>query len=453
MQREELEAGIRTVKQVAESFAELKVSASTLAERITAQRRGYFTPDEEDDTLAALISYWQMRCALLDLICTMRREGGPIANPDPACFIVAFAAASLLVDAARFLRETADHRPIVRNKLNEPAPQFGVPAGVYDTIQRSLLSARNGWHLYHAREYYGRNRGGLREIAAALDAIPLIGQIEALDDRLNVTVNQFTRAKLRTRADQIARQASWTLLGRAMYGLQKLAGILVADKYVRPGHAPRLPSEVCREVRQRLMPGDVLVVRKEFALTNYFLPGYWPHAALFLGTAEQVRSLGIHDHEHARKRWDRLSAMAEGETGVVLEAMKDGVHLRPLASPFGVDSIVVIRPRASAEEVARGIARCLAHEGKPYDFDFDFRRSDRLVCTEVVYRALDGLGSVQLPLTRRAGRLNLSGGDLLGLTVRREQFTPVAVYAPRLASQLVIDEQACLSMIAAAESA
>ena len=36
--------------------------------------------------------------------------------------------------------------------------------------------------------------------------------------------------------------------------------------------------EVCR-------PGDVLVVRKEYAATNYFLPGYWPHAALVIGSA------------------------------------------------------------------------------------------------------------------------------------------------------------------------
>jgi hypothetical protein len=148
----EIAAGIRTVLQVADYFVELKASAAALAHRITAQQRGYFTPDEEDDTLALLVSYWQTRNALFDLISTMRREAGDTANPRPACFLVAFAAASILVDAARFLRETVDHRPLVRDKLNEPAPQLGVPAGVYDSIQKSLVSARHGWHLYHARD-------------------------------------------------------------------------------------------------------------------------------------------------------------------------------------------------------------------------------------------------------------------------------------------------------------
>jgi len=35
-------------------------------------------------------------------------------------------------------------------------------------------------------------------------------------------------------------------------------------------------------------------------------------------------------------------------------------------------------------------ARGLTHEGKPYNFDFDFTRSGRMVCTQVVYRSYEG---------------------------------------------------------------
>ena len=91
-----------------------------------------------------------------------------------------------------------------------------------------------------------------------------------------------------------------------------------------------------------LLPGDVLIVRKEYALTNYFLPGYWPHAALYLGTAPQLAAWGLSGGLACRPQ---LARLAGAGSAVVLEALKDGVQLRTLDSPFGVDSIIVLRPR------------------------------------------------------------------------------------------------------------
>ena len=92
--------------------------------------------------------------------------------------------------------------------------------------------------------------------------------------------------------------------------------------------------------------------------------------------------------------------------------------------------MVAIRPRLASDEVAAALARGLFHEGKPYDFDFDFSRADRLVCTEVVYRAYDGIGGTSFELTHRAGRLTLSAEDLVGMALEHDYFEPVAVFAP-----------------------
>jgi hypothetical protein len=404
---------------------ELKSRAADLTSRVTPERRGYFTPDEEEATLGLLVSYWHTRNALFDLICTLRQE---YAGQDPprTAFLVGFSGAALLVDAARFLRETAAVRPIVRAKLNEAAPQFQIPAGVYDRIQKSLVSTRNGWHLLEAIRRYRqwRDEPG-SELPPEFQL--LVEIIDQLLPRLDVSVSDFARAKLRTRAGQISRRVGRLVLGRTMYGLQRFAGTLAADKYLRLGHRPRLPVEVAAEVRSLLLPGDVLVVRKEYALTNYFLPGYWPHAALYLGTSSQLEHLGI-----PGKVPTRVADLARGGNGVVLESMRDGVQLRTLQSPFSVDSVVVLRPKLTRDEIARGLIRVLAHEGKPYDFDFDFRRSDRLVCTEVVYRAYDGIGGLAFPLIRRAGRPTLAGRDLIRHALHGELFDLAAAFAPRL---------------------
>ncbi|MBI2481036.1 MAG: hypothetical protein HYV60_21095 [Planctomycetia bacterium] len=438
MKSEALESGLRTVVQMAEYFRELKSRAATIAERIKPQERGYFTTVEDDDTRPVLVSYWHARNALFDLIASFQADEELDDKSRREAFLIAFAAALLLVDAARFLREVADQRPIVRSKFNEPAPQYGVPGGVYDAVQKSLVRARHGWHLYYAIQYFNEHEAELRELGRNTCYAPLLACIDELKFRLEVSIAQFAEAKLRTRADQLVRQVGRTVIGRALYGIQKLAGGLAANKYLRYGHRPGLPSEIAEQLRELLLPGDVLVVRKEYALTNYFLPGYWPHAALYLGNVAELADLGIHEQEHVKPRWARLLDTASTAEGQVLESMRDGVNLRTLKSPFASDSVVVLRPTLNRQDIGKALARGFAHEGKPYDFDFDFRRADRLVCTEVVYRAFDGIGSINIPLVQRAGRPTLSGSDLIQMGINATNFTPVAVFAPLLTPGIVV---------------
>jgi len=434
----EITSGIRTVTHVAAYFERLKQSARELADRATASERGYFTPDEEEAAQGLLVSYWQTRNALFDLITSFRTDTELPDEDRPAVFLTAFAAALLLVDAARFLRETIHDRPLVRQKLNEPLPQFGIEGGVYDHVQQSLLSARNAWHLYHAIEYFEENETQLRQRASNSQLESVVEIVDQLRSRLDVTVAQFTGAKLRTRASQILRKLARSLPGRAMYGLQKWGGNLVSDRYVRLGHRPALPTDVAAQLRSLLLPGDVIVVRKEYALTNYFLPGYWPHAALYLGNVGTLNTLDAVVTDEHRPSWRRLLEAARDGQDRVLESMKDGVLVRSLDSPFASDSIVVLRPKLQVADVGRGLGRALRHEGKAYDFDFDFRRADRLVCTEVVYRAYDGVGEVSFPLTLRAGRPTLSGSDLIHMAMDNASFDPVAVFAPTLAEGIVV---------------
>ena len=137
-----------------------------------------------------------------------------------------------------------------------------------------------------------------------------------------------------------------------------------------------------------------------------------------------------------------IDSMVETATLQAVEALKDGVHLRPWTSPLSSDSFVLLRPQISREAITKGLSRVVNHCGKPYDFDFNFARSDRLVCTEVVYRAYDGVEGISLPLKFRAGRPNLSGSDLVELACTKTCFLPVCCYAPQFASRLVEGSEA-----------
>lgn len=422
--------GARTVAHLDVYFEELRLKALDLKRQVAARERGYFTPSEDELARQLLISYWQSRCALFDLVNTYRHDSQLTAELRPSAFLVAYAGAVLLVHAARFLRETFGDSPVVIAKLNEPEPHFGIPGGVYERVQHSLTSPKHAWHLYHAFQYFLANEGQLRELAQDPVLAPCLAVIDRLQQRLHVNQAQYATARLRVRLDQARRGLRQDLLGRAIYGLVKLAGCTTSEISTRPGHKPDLPLSVREQLRPLLRPGDVFITRKEHAMTNYFLPGFWPHAALYLGEAQALVQLGMSEHEHVRPRWEQLLAADPHEPRRVLEALKDGVRIRSVDSPLCSDAVLVLRPRLAPSDIAQALCRGFFHEGKPYDFDFDFSRSDRLVCTEIVYRSFEGVGGMRFQLVRRAGRLTLAAEDLIQMALDRQGFEPLAVYVP-----------------------
>ena len=428
--------GTRTVTHLGIYLEELKSQSLDLASRISAAERGFYLPSEEEAIRAVLISYWQSRSALLEVIQTCRAE--PKDDEDhPLVFLVAFSAALLLIDGARFLRDNFHEHLHLRRMLNLAAPEFGIPAGTYETVQQSLLQTRNAWHMYHAIEYFKQNESKLRQLANGNAFSPLLEIINRLKPRVDVSFSQYATAKLRIRTDQLIHKINRGILKRSLYGLQKIGAGMMADKYVRPGHRPNLPQGIQQQIESLIKPGDILVVRKEYAITNYFLPGYWPHVALYLGDAKARQSIGIDQHETVKSRWSQLMPQSKDSADRVLESKKDGVLIRSLSSPWESDSIVVLRPQLERRYIAEALTRGLVHEGKPYDFDFDFTRSDRLVCTEVVYRSYQGIGDIEFPLSRRAGRVTLAGRDLIAMGTRRQHFDPILVYAPSHADRLI----------------
>jgi len=110
---------------------------------------------------------------------------------------------------------------------------------------------------------------------------------------------------------------------------------------------------------------------------------------------------------------------ASGHAYAIIEAVSEGVVFSSVEHSIGeADSVAVLRPQLTPLQKREVIARAFSHVGKPYDFDFDFFSADKLVCTEVVYRAFNGL--VDFPLVEIVGRKTLPALDIVKFWISPE---------------------------------
>jgi len=191
--------------------------------------------------------------------------------------------------------------------------------------------------------------------------------------------------------------------------------------FVKP---PNADKRVTPEIRERLVdlakPGDVFVTRHDDAMTNLFLPGFWPHAALYIGTDEERAKMGV---EPSRQEHQSIPGQVR-----FLEAKKDGVLFRPFEDTLQVDSCVILRPKLSKKSRAAALNRAISHGGKLYDFVFDFSKAERLVCSELIYRSYDGFEDMHFVLSEKAGNNYLSTEDFLNQSLSQDWFEVIALY-------------------------
>jgi hypothetical protein len=416
-----LDAARRAVCALAPAILAIEDHAPSRALRQAAIDRGYFLPDEDERLRAWFGRYLTARAGLLETIQDLRASAlGRANNPERRlrAFVLAYTAACLLVRAGRvFVDEIADHEAVQR-KLNEPAPRYRIPRKQYTRIYRSLTHPAHAWRLNEAMRYADARRPEITALARDEAWADILTWLDASEDQLRIGVRRYFRARLRYRWHSWRwRRASAGQ--RALFALAEISGRVIADMR-NPWHRHRVTPRVRARLADLIRPGDVLITRHDDAVSNLFLPGYWPHAALHLGARAVQEQLGIAVPEPQASRWIEPLCM--------LEARKDGVRFRALDDTLSVDAVAVLRPLLEETHIAAALANGIEHEGKLYNFDFDFFTADRLVCTEVVYRAYDGVGDLRLPLTSRAGRPTLSAEDLIRCALDRHGFEPVAVY-------------------------
>jgi len=390
-----------------------KFLTQELQDAEAANARGYYLPDEDERLRQVYGTYLTARAALWEMI----DELAPYQREkDTRIFGIAFCAAAALVRSATFLVDLARNRPTVWKKLDEAEPRYGLQRKSFTRIYKNISSIRWMWRYQEASRYYAKYRDSI--LCELNDAgLPQVAEwLQSEEEHLGNSRRAFFERRFAYRLHSLLRRNT-SGYAKVMFHLFRLSGCAVAElrQPFKKSHrlGKRVKPEIIQQIRPLLKPGDVIVTRHDDAMSNLFLPGFWPHAALFLGDSKTRRMLALPENPLEED---------------ILEAKKDGVLFRNLSETLAVDSFVVIRPNLSGHELAEALTRACSHEGKLYDFVFDFRKADRLVCTEVIYRAYHSVGEINFQLTKRSGRHALSAEDLLDQAITRNNFKVVAIF-------------------------
>ncbi len=322
--------------------------------------------------------------------------------------------------------------------LDEASEELGIPPLAFAQFKLKVIHVSTSTQLLTGDAYLTQLRP-LFKAQGLYDSALVPWAIQEMKHNSKVArgklVKRGVNLYLKNAADIAADNAS-----RAIFPVQKGVAEWMGDTRVKRKGQPLISREQVLELLPRMMPGDVIVARQNWYLSNIGLPGFWPHAELYLGTraelAEffdadpQVRAWVATQREGVERfsellavrypeSWEQFGGTdSHGDPIRIMEAISEGVALTGVEHGMRVDYLGVMRPRLAKVDKARAVERAFGFHGRPYDFNFDFFSDGTLVCTELVYKSYMPSGDqagLKVELVDVAGRMTLPANELVRL--------------------------------------
>lgn len=144
-----------------------------------------------------------------------------------------------------------------------------------------------------------------------------------------------------------------------------------------------------------IRPGDILLKRDNYFLSNVGIEGFWTHSGIFIGSLEELdrmfASISIVGNkmpsEYIKTYHPILYKKLLGKKDLIIEAIGKGVTINSIEHIALVDFLSVLRPNLSAEDIFKSMLISFEYLGYPYDFMFEFEGDQEVVCSELIYNS------------------------------------------------------------------
>lgn len=412
------------------------------------QGHDYFDAEEIDAMEGLLFRFLANQTTLWDLVDSY---GGldakfPDDVTDTKAQVLAITATLLIASHTAFVVEQFAEEPVAIKLMNEPFFRSEIPFGTYDRMRANMTAPGLLDAVADAKNLYAKELADPQSALAALARSDtaysaLIGQIPALHDEAQRRLQQVARHyPSHAEAEALVKK---DIRGqhKTLYAIRASLFKSISRLKTPTAHVLVFTDAQKREIFSLLKPGDLVLTYTAGYMSDIFIPGAFKHGITYIGAQDDRESLGLSaDVLPPDDRFDvqelaanlQKSSLPDGTQADMIEAVAEGVIFNDLEHIMDthINRMLVLRPRLSDAERAAFLVEVYSYLGDDYDFRFDFADASKQVCTEVIYRAIDGKGSIEFPLTERGGHETLSADDIANYHLDSEAFDFVLLVEP-----------------------
>lgn len=442
---DDLQRGPERLESVSAQMDQILMEFRKLAARSGGAWRalGYLDAEVSDRMETLLFKYMTAREVLCEMVATL---GGKRSLPASVTAEEARAAHLLTVDAQWVLvRHSADLVALFAGdkvavaKLNEAQFESHLPAGSFETLRLNVTATDLERRLAASQVLFEKEaqvagQGTAGDLLGSPEYQRLLARAPQDHERAVAAVRraQGLRPGLKaavenrmshTEAAKLARELG-AEGGDLAYAARSMM-FKVVSRMKKPGaKVIQFSKAQHAQVESLLQPGDIILTYTAGYMSDVFIPGAFKHGITYVGTPEQRAAIGVGvarlpelagpEKAAVQERITRAT-LSGGQKADVIEAVAEGVIFNNLAHIMDthVNRLVVLRPKLTAADRAAFVTEVFAYQGDAYDFLFDFADASRQVCTEVIYRGLDGKQGIRFALKRRGGHPTLSADDVV----------------------------------------
>jgi hypothetical protein len=402
--------------------------------------RDYYNAQEIDKIEGLLFRFLANQTTLWDMV---NSYGGldadfPADELDTKAHVLSISATLLMASHTAFIVARFADDPLAIAQLNEAYFRSEIPYGSYDRMRENATLPNLLESTSRIKTLYAKEMADPQSALATLgdndaEYADLISQIPALQDAAETRLRQVARLyPSHTKAVTVAREDAG-LQHKTLYAIRSFLFKEVSRLKDPAAHIVVFSDAQKQKIFNLLEPGDLILTYTAGYMSDVFIPGAFKHGITYIGTPKDRGSIGLsanvlpsNERFDAQKLTANLqqSSLPDGKRANMIEAVAEGVIFNDLEYIMDthINRMLVLRPRLSDTERAAFLVEVFSYLGDGYDFRFDFADGSMQVCTEVIYRGINGKGSIDFVLTERGGHETLSADDIANYHLDSEAF-------------------------------